>query len=163
MYKIWLSVFGTGYSPIASGTCGSAVVSAIFLIAALCGISPMAMLMLMCGIALHGCIVTILYGDRFIEAFGKDPSQIVSDEQAGQAVTYLGLFAFAPDLSASWWTIVSVTTIGFFAFRFFDIVKPSPVRNLENLPGAWGVLLDDIAAGAYANICLHVVLFYLLQ
>jgi len=163
MYRIWLSVFGTGYSRVASGTCGSAVVSAIFLIAALCGISPMAMLLLMCGVAVHGCVVTVVYGDRFIEEFGKDPGQIVSDEQAGQAVAYFGLFTFGADISISWFSIVLVTAVGFFAFRFFDILKPSPVRNLEKLPGVWGVLLDDIAAGIYANICLQIAWYFLIQ
>jgi len=54
-------------------------------------------------------------------------------------------------------TIFSVIT-GFFLFRFFDILKPFPIRRLEKrLKGGWGVVLDDVMAGVYANIILHLI------
>ena len=45
--------------------------------------------------------------------------------------------------------------LGFFLFRLFDVVKPPPLRALERLPSPWGVLLDDVGAGLYANLLLH--------
>jgi phosphatidylglycerophosphatase A len=48
--------------------------------------------------------------------------------------------------------------IGFFLFRLFDILKPFPIRRLERgLKGGFGVVLDDVIAGVYANIILHLV------
>ena len=49
--------------------------------------------------------------------------------------------------------------LGFFLFRFFDIAKPFPVRKLESLPGGWGIVMDDVMAGAYSNVCLQALVF----
>ncbi len=46
--------------------------------------------------------------------------------------------------------------IGFFLFRFFDILKPPPIRRLERVKGGFGVVLDDVMAGVYANIILQI-------
>ena len=59
MYRIWLSVFGAGYSPIVPGTCGSAVVMVVFLLAALLGGSPGVVGAIMVA-AVHGFAVTVL-------------------------------------------------------------------------------------------------------
>ncbi len=75
----------------------------------------------------------------------KDNRTIVIDEVAGYLVSLL----LVP---ATWQFIVAA----FFLFRFFDIVKPFPLHRLEGLPGGWGVVLDDIGAGVYTNICLQV-------
>jgi phosphatidylglycerophosphatase A len=67
-----------------------------------------------------------------------DSGRIVIDEVAGYLVT----MALVPKDS------IAPVVIGFVVFRFFDIVKPPPVRWIdENLPGGWGVVLDDVAAG----------------
>jgi phosphatidylglycerophosphatase A len=48
--------------------------------------------------------------------------------------------------------------IGFFLFRFFDILKPFPIRYVEKrFKGGFGVVLDDVAAGVYANIVLQFI------
>ena len=49
--------------------------------------------------------------------------------------------------------------IGFFLFRLFDIWKPLFIRKLEALPGGWGVMLDDVLAGVYANVVLQVIVY----
>ena len=107
-------------------------------------------------VAVHGFAVTVLYGDKFIEQYGKDPSQIVSDEQCGQAVTYLGYFWLAGEV-AGVKGIIGFAVVGFVLFRLFDIVKPPPVRQLENIRGAWGVLLDDVMAGIYALVVMQIL------
>ncbi|MBN2375512.1 MAG: phosphatidylglycerophosphatase A, partial [Sedimentisphaerales bacterium] len=106
--------------------------------------------------AVHGFAVTVLYGDKFIEQYGKDPSQIVSDEQCGQAVAYLGYFWLAGEV-AGVKGIVGFALVGFVLFRLFDIVKPPPVRQLEKIRGAWGVLLDDVMAGIYALTVMQIL------
>ncbi|MCP3923043.1 MAG: phosphatidylglycerophosphatase A [Desulfobacterales bacterium] len=80
----------------------------------------------------------------------KDPGCVVIDEIAGFVVTMAGV-------------VISPLSIvlGFILFRFFDILKPFPVKYLEDtLPGGAGIMLDDIAAGIMANICLHVILYF---
>lgn len=77
----------------------------------------------------------------------NDPPQVVLDEVAGALVTFLGLPLTPPVLLA-----------GFVAFRFLDIVKPPPIRRLERLPGAAGVLADDLAAGLVANLLLRLLI-----
>ena len=73
------------------------------------------------------------------ESGRKDPQFVVIDEVAGQAIALL----FSPvDLRHA--------LIALVLFRLFDIVKPFPCRQLENLPGGWGIVFDDVAAGLYA-------------
>lgn len=75
----------------------------------------------------------------------NDPGWVVIDEVAGQ---WLTLSVVAPSLL--------YYVLGFLLFRFFDIVKPWPVRFLErSIPGALGVMVDDIAAALYAGLCLY--------
>ncbi len=75
-----------------------------------------------------------------------DPAEIIIDEVIGMAVT----LAFVP--------LDPLTiAIGFVLFRVFDIAKPFPVRQVEKLHGGWGIVLDDVAAGVYANVSLRVL------
>ena len=79
----------------------------------------------------------------------KDPGSIVIDEMAGIMVTLLGL----P------FNVVSVIS-GFFIFRFLDIIKPFPIRTIENkFSGGAGIVMDDVAAGIIGN-CLLRAIFY---
>ena len=73
------------------------------------------------------------------ESGRKDPQFVVIDEVAGQAITLL----FTP-------FDVPHALIALILFRIFDITKPFPVRQLENLPEGWGIVFDDVAAGLYA-------------
>ena len=59
-------------------------------------------------------------------------------------------------LPIKWQTLL----VGFMAFRFFDIVKPPPIRPLERLPLGFGIVLDDVAAGIYTNLLLQVLVRY---
>jgi phosphatidylglycerophosphatase A len=156
--KLLVSGFGSGYLPIAPGTWGSGAVAAIFFATALASDGR--------GICLNGTmgvilvlssIVCVAFGRMAQETFGrKDPSECVADEWAGQALALIGLPLGA---SLPMWQAAGVTAAAaFFAFRFFDIVKPPPARQLESLPYGWGVLLDDLAAGIYANLVCQLVL-----
>jgi len=77
----------------------------------------------------------------------KDPQFVVIDEVAGQLITLIAV-------PVMWKTLLA----GFILFRGFDIVKPPPVRQLENLPEGYGIVLDDVAAGIYALIVMQVLL-----
>jgi len=88
------------------------------------------------------------------EIFGKDAKQIVIDEVTGMTISLL----FVPK-EIKWYLIA------FFLFRLFDIIKPPPARGMEKLKGGWGVTLDDVVAGIYANVTLHMIYYigYLMQ
>jgi phosphatidylglycerophosphatase A len=80
----------------------------------------------------------------------KDASIVVIDEVAGQLLTFIFLPPF-------FFGLAPIIIIGFVAFRFFDIVKPYPVRKLEALPAGLGIMADDLLAGAYAALVLSVI------
>ena len=84
-----------------------------------------------------------------IETGREDPGVVVVDEWLGVWVTSIFLTA----QSAAIWWIAS-----FFLFRFFDILKPPPASNAENIPGAMGVILDDIVAGIFSLIVLTILM-----
>jgi len=75
---------------------------------------------------------------------GKDPQQVVVDEVLGQWLT----LAAAPAGVWRYWIA------GFVLFRAFDIWKPFPARAAEKLPAGWGIVADDLVAGAYGAVVL---------
>ena len=82
----------------------------------------------------------------------EDPGWIVIDEVCGIFMT----FAFIrPEwiLNSPW-----ILIIGFALFRFFDILKPLGIHKMEKLPGAWGVMADDLLGGIYAGISLFLII-----
>jgi phosphatidylglycerophosphatase A len=68
----------------------------------------------------------------------KDPQVVVVDEVAGLLITMV------PVAHVSWRAVA----VGTLVFRVLDAVKPWPIRRLERLPGGWGIVLDDVGAGA---------------
>lgn len=85
---------------------------------------------------------------RAAAAMGReDPGCIVLDEIAGQllASAVVPFFAYptAAAAAAAW-------LVSFFAFRLFDVWKPGPIRGWQALPGGWGIVADDVAAGVLA-------------
>jgi phosphatidylglycerophosphatase A len=131
---------GAGYSPVAPGTCGTAVAV------------PLAYVMAGLPLWQYAAIVAVVTAIA-IWAAGRadrawqthDSQRIVIDEVAGYLVT------MALVDRAHW----PALACGFIAFRFFDIVKPPPVRWLdEHLPGGTGVVLDDVAAGVMGLVTM---------
>jgi len=134
--------FGVGYSPIAPGTLGTLITIPIYYFLSAIP-SPIYETTL---IAFFFFSVWISENAEIF--FGrKDDPRIVIDEMMGFLITMLWL----PK------TIFFVTT-GFFLFRFFDILKPFPIRRLERRwRGGYGVVSDDVLAGIYGNIVLHAI------
>jgi phosphatidylglycerophosphatase A len=79
----------------------------------------------------------------------KDPQFVVIDEVAGQLISFIGI-------PVSWKSLL----VGFILFRGFDITKPPPVRQLEGLPEGLGIVVDDVGAGLYALVAMHVLLHF---
>lgn len=131
---------GSGYSPFAPGTAGSVV--GILPAVLLSFVNPWAAGVLIIAVILVGVWASSEAERHFVR---KDASPIVIDEIAGQMIA-LWL------VPLSLWTVAA----GFLLFRLFDIVKPPPARQFQDrLPGGWGVVMDDVAAGIYANLCLQ--------
>lgn len=133
-------VWPAGLSPFAPGTCGSlaAVVLAPFIVMPL----PLwGRLLVLLFVLVSGTVAA----GRAEELLGKkDPSEVVIDEVLGQWIAIL------PFASLALWEYAAA----FALFRLFDIVKPWPVRRLEAVSGGLGVMLDDMAAGGYALLCM---------
>jgi phosphatidylglycerophosphatase A len=104
-------------------------------------------------LALVGSVVCIKFAPAIVAATDEaDPREVVADEFSGQAVTFL--FIAAVPISNIW----VAGLLGFLLFRFFDILKPWPIRKFEKLPKGWGILSDDLIAGVYAGIASLVCL-----
>jgi phosphatidylglycerophosphatase A len=99
-------------------------------------------------------IVCVVHGEAAEVKWGKDPGEVVADEVAGQSLTLLLLpmVCFHDP-----WRALAWLGAGFVLFRVLDIVKPWPARGLQRVRGGWGILLDDLFAGAYAGIVLHLL------
>ncbi len=154
MRRLLASCFGLGRLPLAPGTWGSLPTAIIFGLMWQLHASGISISIVMAVLALAGSIVCVKFVPVVIRATGKgDPGEVVADELAGQAVTFL----FIPFLTLETFSTgqIWVTTVaGFLLFRLFDIAKPWPIRRLEKLPEGWGVLADDLLAGVYAGIVL---------
>jgi phosphatidylglycerophosphatase A len=134
--------FGCGRSPAAPGTVGSAA-ALVFAI----GLHRYA--------GLTGWHFLVLAAVLFFPAVWaagvaarvskiEDPGFVVVDEVLGQWIALAGAVHFT-----------RITCVAAFVlFRLFDIWKPAPVRQLERLPGGWGINADDAMAGVYAALVI---------
>jgi phosphatidylglycerophosphatase A len=142
-FVILLSTWGgTGYSPIASGTVGTVAAIPLYL---LLGRLLIPLYLLLVPLTIFSCWVS---GQAEVIFNEKDSGKIVIDEVVGYLVTMTG----AP-------FSLSAIVLGFFLFRFFDIVKVPPANVIDRrLKNGCGVILDDVVAGTYACLMLHLLL-----
>lgn len=140
------TALGAGYSPVAPGTCGTAV--AVPLAWALASLSAVELALVAAAVT----AIAIAAAHRADRVWGThDNQRIVIDEVAGYLVTVAPVMPVAPVADGGW----AALAVGFVVFRLFDIVKPPPVRWLdEHLPGGWGVVLDDVAAGLMGAVVM---------
>jgi len=135
---------GSGYSPIASGTVGSAVGVLLFLL--LVWVLELSTLGLLAVIAAL-TVIGIWAAARAEGIFGrKDDGRITIDEVVGMLIALVALPAR-----------IEVIVAAFFLFRLFDVWKPPPANRLEALGGGTGVVADDMMAGVYANLAGQVL------
>jgi len=138
--------FGVGYSPVAPGTLGTLIAIPVYYF--LSNISSP-----LYEITLIGFFFLSVWISENAEIFfgKKDDQRIVIDEIVGFLITMLWVLKTLPFI-----------IMGFFLFRFFDILKPFPIRRMERkLKGGFGVVLDDVAAGVYANIILRLIYLFI--
>lgn len=137
---------GVGRVPTAPGTAGS-VVGLVAAVLAARTLSPAWYAALLLGLFAVGVVAAQLVERT---APRKDPSWVVIDEVVGMM---LALFLLP--------LRVGPVAAAFVCFRGFDIFKPFPIRRLEHQPGGWGIMLDDVVAGLYANVVVRGALWVL--
>ena len=130
------SVGGVGYCPVAPATAGSAVALGIYLVMPSTATAQF-------GILLFVLLIALWASGRVAVRGGKDPSYVVIDEVAGMLVACF-LLPKTPGVLAA----------AFVLFRILDIGKWFPMKQLERLPGGWGIVADDLAAGLLARLLL---------
>ncbi len=146
-----LTLFGVGHFPVAPGTWASAVVAAFTLGLACSGASAAAINATLVPVAVLFGAACVAFGRRAEEHYGRsDPPQVVADEVAGQSVALLFLPWHPPTDPGALLGNIAIAATAFGAFRFFDILKPPPIRASQRAPHGWGILLDDLLAGALA-------------
>jgi phosphatidylglycerophosphatase A len=160
MKKLLITFFGLGYLPLVPGTWGSLGGLIVFYpLAWYLGYTGGLLGVLFALCVLAG-IIGISLGHWANEAFGKkDPGQFVLDEVVGMWFSLM-LIPFAGLMGLK--GLLFVGLVQFVLFRIFDILKPTPARQLENLPGGWGIMMDDVMAGIYANLFGQLIFRFLL-
>ena len=136
--------FGSGYSPTAPGTAGTilAWLAAFFLFRG-------DMALLISATALVTIVGTISADYVEKDNGSTDPSIVVVDEIAGM---WLGMWFLPVDIIPC--------LIAFGLFRLFDVTKLFPINHLQNLPGGWGIVLDDIGAGIYTMMVMQLLYYF---
>ncbi|MCX8111202.1 MAG: phosphatidylglycerophosphatase A [Syntrophorhabdaceae bacterium] len=141
-YLFFVTCGFIGYLPFMPGTYASAMGCIILYLLPVDSLM-IQILILICLLALSVICLNRMRLER------NDPSYVVIDEMAGMFMTMVGHRA----------TILNLVA-GFILFRLFDIVKPYPIRYVERYKKGYGIVADDIVAGAFANICLYIFLFF---
>jgi phosphatidylglycerophosphatase A len=138
--------WGVGHVPRAPGTAGTIAAIPFFLLLSL--LPLYGYLACVLGIGLAACWAAGEAERIFRE---KDSQRIVIDEAVGFFITMTAL-------PPTWPYLIG----GFCLFRCFDILKPPPIRLVERkVPGGYGVVLDDVLAGVYAQISLRIIVAFL--
>jgi len=141
--KVFATFFGAGYFPLAPGTFASLITALLYKFF----LADWQWELFACS-WLVVFFVGLFSSTRYSrELRQKDPGQIVIDEVSGQMIA---LFL----VPSSWLPVL----LSFFLFRLFDVVKPYPIRRLERLEDGLGIMADDVLAGLYAGILVHLYL-----
>ncbi len=140
------SLFYTGYIPIAPGTFGT-LLSFLFILF----FKPDRLFLALFVVFLFivGIYVSQVAERRLNE---KDSRHIVIDEFVGYLV---GIYGIEPDKDGE--VTLGGLAIAFLLFRFFDVLKPFPIKRFQRLSGGYGIMMDDLVAGIYTNISLRIL------
>jgi phosphatidylglycerophosphatase A len=141
--KLIATGFYSGYSPFAPGTAGSVAGILFFLIP---GFESLILLSISITVVFF---IGVIASNRMEKVLGEDPSQVVIDEIVGMWISVV----YLPKEFI-------VFFIAFIFFRIFDIVKPQPARYMEKFHHGWGIMLDDVVAGIYANLTTQLLIWF---
>jgi len=137
--------FGCGYAPVAPGTAGSLAALVIAIALNVWGGYGRFTLLVLAAVLLAPGIWSASVVAK--QTNTPDPQIVVVDEVIGQWITLTGAGTF------NWKTWLAA----FVLFRLLDMWKPTPARQLESLPGGWGIVADDVMAGLYGALAIFVL------
>ena len=139
----WLlgTALGLGLFPVAPATLASLAAVAVYYPLPIDGDSPAFFALIAASMVIGPWACDSLTGPN-----DPDPKRAVWDEVVGMWLTCLFLPKTLPWLAAA-----------FLVFRALDVLKPWPIRSYERLPGGWGIMADDVAAGVIGACLLNLV------
>lgn len=139
------SFLGVGFMPFMPGTWGSLAAFGLYFLVPESWLLGSGLWFSLPGF-LAFCLFAVYVSTQAEKTLGHDNGSIVIDEVCGYYLAVL----FLPK---SW----LIGLYGLVLFRVFDIAKPFPVNRSQKLPRGWGVVIDDLIAGIYANILLQIL------
>ncbi len=146
------TLFGTGYFPFAPGTVGSLFAAFTYLALPEYFFSDKSGEIYLFLIVAALFFISVKVSSEAEKTLGHDSGKIVIDE-------FVGYYASVLFLPHHWITAL----VALIFFRIFDIVKPSPIYETQKLKSGWGITVDDVAAGIFANICTYFFLIMLVK
>jgi len=144
---------GLGNHVPAPGTFGS-VAGVIVYTLFFAGLDPILYGLLM---ALFVYAAVLFCGEAESRLHMRDPKEVIIDEVAAMPICFIGaadMINALQNAGLGGWSW-GIALLGFGIFRIFDILKPFGISRLQNLPGGWGVVMDDVAAGVITCVLLH--------
>lgn len=155
MTRLIATFFYSGHLRPAPGTWGSLAGLIAAMLLHLAG-GPLLLVLSTLAMFLLGAWAT----ERHMKETGThDPGEIVIDEVVGQWLAVLPVSIGASHAGVGITQLWPGLVAAFLLFRAFDIWKPGPIGWCETIPGAWGVMLDDVAAGWIASLCVAIAAF----
>ncbi len=146
-----VTLLGLGFFPLAPGTWGSLGALALFILLEFF-FTPTFLSLVFLTLLLVSFPLSSFGAHHFAES---DPAPVVIDELVGLWLVFLPpLFIFNRLSPLAY-------ALGFLFFRFFDALKPPPIHHTQRLPGALGIVADDLAAGLISAILLTIVKYHL--
>lgn len=145
-YRLISTCLGIGYTPKGGGTVAAIACCIVWYFSWGSG-NGLFSLELLVTVAIT--VIGAWAAGKMEPEWGEDSYRIVIDEVAGMCLTLCGI--------PNRWPYV---LIGLVLFRFFDIAKPLYIRRMERIGGGWGVMMDDVVAGVYANLLLQLLVLF---
>ena len=148
--KIISTSLGVGYCPLAPGTAGSLFAILVYwFLPQIDNLTFLSFLIILFFVGVFSAKVT---EKEFIQRVGyekgHDPSIVVIDEVVGVLIAVFAIPKTIPFFISA-----------FILFRLFDIVKPFPINTSQKIPHGWGIVIDDVIAGVYANVLIQIFKF----
>ncbi len=141
--KLFGTGLGTGYLRYATGTFGSLLAVLLYWF-----VPKLSEPVILLSAIVISFVLGVWSSSVLEKEYGHDPKEATIDEVVGQWIALL----FLPK------TFLAMA-LSFSIFRLYDIIKPEPANRLQKLPRGWGVMMDDVMAGIYANLTCQVLLW----
>ena len=150
--EAFVSFFFLGRAPVAPGTFGSfgSLILAYLIVANENLVNYSGYLLL--GLSVVFYYIGLQIAPWSEKEYGKDPAIYVMDEVIGYLIPISFLIIFGVNLTTNIWIL------SFISFRIFDVLKIWPAKDLENMKGGHGIILDDVAAGFQTLIFVLLIL-----